>query len=199
MGPKTKFLISNLTKGMLWLAIFIVGYILFRKFVKLDFLVWLEPVYGNTILVFLIYAASEIIIGIIPPEIFFIWATRVESFELFIFYAFLLAILSYLAGFLAYWFGKKLNTTSLFRYLNRRYLSRYVPYLNTYGPFLIIVAAMTPIPYSGTAMLMGSMKYPFKRYMIYASSRFIRYAIYTGIFWELARLENAGSSYFLIQ
>ena len=189
--PKSRFFISNFIKGMLWLAFFVIAFIIFKRYVKLDFLTWLKPIYDNTLLVFLIYTVSELIVGIVPPEIFFIWATQTENLSIYIQYATILSVISYLAGLGAFWFGKKLNETVLFRYLKRRYLKKYSSYLNSYGFFLIIVASMTPLPYSGTAMLMGSVNYPFKRYFIYALARFIRFAIYALVFWEVMKIEIA--------
>jgi membrane protein DedA with SNARE-associated domain len=183
--PKTRFFISNFLKGLLWLALFVIAFILFKKFGKVDYLGWLKPIYENILLVFTIFTISEIVIGIIPPEIFFIWATGSGNQITYIQFAILLSVISYLAGMLGFWFGKKLNQTILFRYLKRRYLAKYVHYVNEYGLYLIIVAAMTPIPFSGTAMLMGSVNYPFNRYLIYALSRFVRFAIYTVVFWEV--------------
>ncbi|HLF35336.1 MAG TPA: VTT domain-containing protein [Cyclobacteriaceae bacterium] len=185
-GLKSRFFISNFLKGLAWLALFVIGYIIFKRYVHVDFLDWLEPVFNNTLLMFSIYTMSEIIVGIIPPEIFFIWATRSEEFDVYLQYAMLLAIISYLAALLAYWFGRKLSNTLLFRFLKRKYLSKYLRHLETYGFFLIVVAALTPLPYSGTSMLMGSLNYPFRKFWIYAATRFIRYAIYTFAFWEVA-------------
>ncbi len=181
---KNKFLINQLLRGVVLLILFVSLFILFKKIIKPDFLAWLEPVYDNNLLVIFIFSASEIIVGIIPPEIFFIWATHFEKLDIYLHYAILLSIISYCAGLLAFWFGKKLNKTLLFRYFKRKYLEKYNYYLNNYGFFLIIVASMTPVPYSGTAMLMGSVNYPFRRYALYALARFIRFLIYTWVFWE---------------
>lgn len=189
LQPKTKFFISNFIKGLLWLCAFVAIFIIFKRYIKPDFLAWLKPLYDNTLLIFTIYTLSEIIIGLIPPEIFFIWATRTENVTLYIQYAVILAVISYGAGLLAFWFGKKLNETLIFRFLKRKYLRKHSQYLNNYGFFLIIVASMTPIPYSGTAMLMGSVNYPFKRYFIYALARFIRFTIYALVFWEVMSYE----------
>ena len=191
ISPKARFFISNFMKGLFWLALFVIAFVIFRKYIKVDFLDWLKPIYENPLLIFLIFTASEVLVGIIPPEIFFIWATNTDHVATYVHYSIILAIISYLAGLLGFWFGKKLNRTILFRYLKRRYLSKYTHYLNSYGVFLILVASLTPIPYSGTAMLMGSLNFPFKRYWIYALARFIRFAIYAVVFWEVMSYEMA--------
>jgi membrane protein YqaA with SNARE-associated domain len=154
--------------------------------VKIDYFVWLQPIYDNPLLVFTIYTISEVFLGIIPPEIFFIWSTHSGDIDIYVFYIILLAIISYGAGLLGFWIGIKLNETIIYRWIKRRYLIKYLKYLNNYGFFVIVVAALTPIPFSGISMLMGSVRYPFRKFWVYALSRFIRYGIYSIIFWEIS-------------
>lgn len=184
-SSKGRFFLSNFLRGLFILAIFVVIFILFKKYIHVDYLEWLKPVYDNPILVFLIYTVSEIVFGIIPPEIFFIWSTRTADPDLYIFYISLLAVISYLAGLIGFYIGVKLNETIIYRWIKRKYLIKYQKYLNTYGPFVIIVAALTPIPFSGISMLIGSVGYPFRKYWIFALTRFLRYGAYSVIFWEI--------------
>lgn len=180
-----RFFLTNFIRGLLVLSAFVVAFILFKKYITIDFLLWLKPVYDNTLLVFLLYTISEIVFGIIPPEVFFIWSTRSGSVTQYVYYISLLAIISYSAGMLGFWIGVKLNQTIIYRWIKRRYLLKYQKYLNKYGFFLIIVAALTPLPFSAISMLMGSVSYPFKKFALYALTRFLRYAGYSIIFWEI--------------
>ena len=75
-GEKTKFFFRNLFKGLAWFALLVAIFILARKYVDPDYEKLLEPIFNNTVLIFSIYFASEVIIGIIPPELFMIWALR---------------------------------------------------------------------------------------------------------------------------
>lgn len=181
---KLKFFLLNLGKGLIWFALLIVAYVLIKRYIKLDFLLWLEPYFNNSLLIFSIYAVSEFFLGIIPPEFFMIWALRDDSLNDYIFLVFLLTIISYLAGITGYFIGAYLNTTLYYRYVRKRFLGKYHSLLNQFGPFLIIVAAVTPVPFSAVSMLVGSLRYPFSKYLIYALSRFIRYAVYATIIWE---------------
>ncbi len=180
-----RFFFTNFIRGLLILILFVFVFILFKRYVSIDFLLWLKPVYDNPVLVFTIYTISEIVFGIIPPEVFFIWSTRVEDLSQYIFNISLLAIISYLAGMFGFWVGVKLNQTIFYRWIKRRYLIKYQKYLNQYGFFVIIVAALTPLPFSGISMLMGSVDYPFRKFWIFALTRFIRYGAYSIIFWEI--------------
>jgi len=185
---KRTFFLTNFIKGLVWIFVIILIFIVFKRYIRLDYFSWFEPILDNQLLMFFIYTISELFIGIIPPELFFIWASLTGKLDLYIQYSILLAVISYLAGLLDYWFGRKLNYSVIFRWLKKKYLIKYDKYLNHYGFFLIIVAAMTPIPFSGTCMLMGSVNYSFRKIALYAMTRFVRYFIYSIVFWEITLL-----------
>jgi membrane protein DedA with SNARE-associated domain len=183
-GEKIRFLLLNLTKGLLWFAVIIAVFIVVKKNVRIDFLDWLHPFFENTTLILAIYTFSELIFGIIPPELFMLWALKFGSLTDYVFYVFVFTFISYIAGFIGFLFGKFLNTTIFYRYLRRRFLGKYHSLLQEYGVFLILVAALTPLPYSAISILVGSLHYPTKKYLLWALSRFIRFAIYAAIIWE---------------
>ncbi len=182
---KTRFFIYNLARGLLFLIVLIILFLYTKKNLQEGYFHWLAPVYENPPIVFVIYTISEVVLGIIPPELFFIWALRTGDLPLYIQYVILLAIISYFAGIFGYWIGKKIGETVLFRWIKRKYLRKSQVYLQQFGGFLIIVAALTPLPFSGISMLMGSVGYPFRRFWIFALARFIRYIAYAFIFWEV--------------
>lgn len=187
-GEKTRFFLVNLARGLAWLAILVVAFILVKKNIDIDFLEWLTPYFDNTKLVFSIYSLSEFLLGIIPPELFMMWALRSGILTEYIFFVFLFSIISYMAGIAGFLFGSYLNKTIVFRYIRRRFLGKYHSMLQKYGYFLILVAAITPLPFSGISMLVGSLHYPLQKYMWWASSRFIRYFVYAIIIWEAGTL-----------
>ncbi|MBN1118935.1 MAG: VTT domain-containing protein [Bacteroidales bacterium] len=182
-----KFILSNILKALLWLAAFLGAYLLFRRFVNIDYFDWLKPVFDNERLMYILFLVSEIIIGVVPPEIFFIWALRFEELAHFLFVIGSLALISYMAGIIGYFIGRYLNRTLYFRYIKIRFLRKMDKRLKQYGLYLIIVAALTPVPFSGVAMLVGSTRYPFVKYFMFSLTRFLRFAIYAWVFWE-ARL-----------
>ncbi len=184
LSEKTRFFLAYLLKGLAWFAVLIILFIIFKKYVHLNFAEWLEPIFDNTRLIFAIYIISELVFGIIPPELFMIWALRTGEIWDYVFLVFAFAALSYLAGFLGFLFGNYLNSTILFRYIRKRFLGKYHSLLQKYGVFLILVAALTPLPWSGISMLVGSLHYPTKKYLLWGLSRFIRFAIYAAIIWE---------------
>lgn len=188
LGDKSRFLLKNLARGLVWLIVLVATFILVRKNIDINFLLWLEPYFENTTLIFTIYALSEFLFGIIPPELFMMWALRLGSLADYSFYIFLFAFISYIAGIAGFLFGSYLNKTILFRYIRRRFLGRYHSALQKYGFFLILVAALTPLPFSAISMLVGSLHYPLAKYMWWASSRFLRFFVYAVIIWEAGYL-----------
>ncbi len=184
INEKYSFLFRNLLKGLLWLVGIIVIFKLSEYFLGdrvEQFLKYSEDKY---LLIFSIYSLSELVFGVIPPELFMIWATEHNSIEKYTFIIMLLTVLSYIAGVIGYAFGSFFNSTRLYRYLRRKRFKKLEHYLNKFGGFLVIVSALTPIPFSATSMLMGAAKYPFKSYLIYSLFRFVRFIVYAFIIWE---------------
>ena len=184
INKKSTFLFRNLLKGLIWLAVIIAAFLFIKNKVDINYLAWLKPLYNNIPVIFIIYLTSELIIGIIPPEVFMIWALRNGSVSEYIILILLLALISYVAGLINYFFGRYLHTTLLYRFIRRKFLGKMERMLNIYGLYIIIVAALTPLPFAGVSMLVGSVKYPLKKYIIYSLSRFARYAVYSWFIWE---------------
>jgi membrane protein DedA with SNARE-associated domain len=184
LSEKTKFFLKYLLRGFAWFGVLILIFLVFKNYIHLNFAEWLEPIFDTSRLIFTVYIISELFFGIIPPELFMIWALRFGGIFDYALLILALAAVSYLAGFAGYLFGNYLNKTVLFRYLRKRYLGKYHSMLQQFGPFLILVAAITPLPWSGISMLVGSLHYPPKKYLFWALSRFIRFAVYGAIIWE---------------
>lgn len=181
---RRSFFLRNLTKGLIWLAAIVALFVLSKYNVNKDLLLRFEPLFENTPLILLLFSLSEVIIGIIPPELFLIWALRSGLSETYIFWVVILTILSYCAGLVAYLFGRYLHNTRFYRYLYDRYLYKSEKYLHQYGLYLILVAALTPIPFSGVAMLVGSVHYPPKSYVLWSLTRFFKFAFSAYVIWE---------------
>ena len=148
----------------------------------------LEPLYNHPILVFLVFTASETVFGIIPPEVFMMWALDYGSNFDYFWIVGLLSVLSYSAGVIGFGIGRWFNYTRVYRLLRRRYLGKYARKLKEYGMFLIIVAAVTPLPYSAVSMVIGSVNYRFDRFLFYSTTRFLRFIVYGYFIWEANRM-----------
>lgn len=183
-AERTKFLLRNLLKGILWLTILVTAYILAKKYLNFNLEEWLGPLYDSPVLIFSIFLGSEIIFGIIPPELFMFWALRNEDLIVYLGNIVALSIMSYIAGVTGYYIGSYFNTTKIYRLLRRNYLGRYERLFNQYGGFLVIVASLTPLPFSAICMLVGAVKYNFRKFVWFSLFRFLRFLVYSIIIWE---------------
>ena len=185
-NPKrSAFLFRNLLRGLIWLGSIIGIFILFKKYISPNYIEWLAPVYNKPAIIYTIFLFSEIIFGLIPPEIFMIWALKNNQIYDYFLIVGILAVVSYLAGLIGYFIGKYLNTTLMYRFFRRKFLTKSEKLLNLYGPYLIIVAALTPLPFSGVSMLIGSVRFSLKKYLLFSSTRILRFAAYSWIIWEV--------------
>ncbi|MEO9871645.1 VTT domain-containing protein [Ekhidna sp.] len=192
MTPKTekelpdrrRFLIKNLLRGFLWLAVIVIAFIYARKNYDFTLETVLGPVYDQPTIVYLFFLASEVIFGIIPPEFFMIWSLRSEVLSTYINNIIALSTISYMAGIIGFGIGAYLKNTQFYRAMKRRVFGKFEKHLNNYGGFLVVVAALTPLPFSGIAMLVGSVHYSFKKYLWFSLFRFLRFLVYGIVIWE---------------
>ena len=192
MTPKTqkelpdrrRFLIRNLLRGFLWLAVIVAAFIYLRKNYDFTMETVLGPVYDQPTVVYMIFLASEVIFGIIPPEFFMIWSLKDELLTDYVYDIILLSCISYIAGIIGFGIGAYLKNTRFYRLMKVRVFGKFEKHLNNYGGFLVIVAALTPLPFSGIAMLVGSVHYSFKKYLWFSLFRFLRFIAYSIVIWE---------------
>jgi len=188
ISKKQKFLLLNLAKGFGWLVVISIIFIL----VKDDFSIQPDSIFSkygkNPFIIFSIYSASEIIVGVFPPELFMMWSLKFAEERNFVLDLALLASISYVAGTLTYFFGRYFNSTIIYRYLRKKYLTKYEALFNEYGGFLLFVAAVTPIPYSAICMLLGSVNYSFKNFFTISLFRLVRFAVYGYFVWQASLL-----------
>jgi len=145
---------------------------------------WVEQFYARPGIIYLIYGLSEFFFGIIPPEFFMIWAiNKADALHYLINLAFFAGV-SYTMGYLNFLIGQFFYKNETFKYLKRKILKDSVAMVKKYGIFLIIVAALTPLPWSAVSLLVGSAGYPSKRYLKYALFRFLRFAVYGYIIYQ---------------
>lgn len=184
LPDRRSFLLKNLGRGLVWLVIIVGSYFYAQN--NLDFTLEsvLGPVYEQPHIVYLIFLASEVIFGIIPPEFFMIWSLRTEILSNYVNNIISLSIISYAAGVIGFLIGQYLNKTHFFMQMKKRVFGKFEEHLSHYGGFLVIVAAITPLPFSGIAMLVGSVKYSFRKYLLFSLFRFARFVVYSIIVWE---------------
>ena len=180
---KSFFLIKNLAKGLAWFAVIITAYILLNKDIKI-YQEQINQLGDNLPLLFSIFTVSEIIFGILPPEIFMlIWQSQ-GDLPVYIINLTVLTFISYGAGILGYYIGKTFSKSSFYKKIHIRYLQQYDRQLKKYGGYLVLVGAVTPVPFSATCMLAGSVNLSFRNFLLICISRIVRFAFYGWMVWK---------------
>lgn len=185
ISPRIQFLIRNGLKGFVWLLVILTAYFLLKEVVMSrapD--AWIERFYAKPQIIYLIYCLSEFFFGIIPPELFMIWAINKDTLAHYFLNLAFFATVSYVMGYINFLIGRFFFNRSGFKFFRKKFLKESWPLLKRYGLFLIIVAALTPIPWSAVSLLVGSAGYPSNRYLKYALFRFVRFAVYGYIIYQ---------------
>ena len=121
------------------------------------------------------FFAAESLLGIVPPEIFIIWAGKMAYPWLFLA---ALAVLSYFGGLMSYYLGHLMTKKpKVHNYIEAK-MEKQLINSKKWGGFLIVVGALLPVPFSLSCMAAGLIEFPFKKVMLFGSLRFVRFAIY---------------------
>jgi len=182
----SSFLFRNLFKGLLWFAVIITAFILLEGYIQENFKSHIDDIRANPGILYGIYTLSEIVFGILPPELFMmIWILDDIHLSGFIVNLSILTVISYGAGVLGYYIGKTFTKTPFYQNrIREKYLKQYEKSLKKFGGYLVFVGAVTPVPFSATCMLAGSVNMNFKNFLLICISRVLRFAVYGWMVWS---------------
>ena len=177
------FLKSIFIKTGIIIGTFILAYFLIDSFVLDTKLIFDHIVANfNAIYVFLIFFLSEMLMGIVPPEIFIAWG--LESITPWL-YMFFLASLSYFTGIVAYLIGLLIyRLPSVKKYIKNR-IPNHVNNMRKWGGFFIFAGAILPLPHSLVSFSSGLIKFSFRQFLLWALFRFARFYIFAFIFLQI--------------
>lgn len=182
---KSSFLLKNLVRGLLWFAVLITAFILTEDYIMLHFQQDIDAIQDKPALLYAVFFLSEVVFGLVPPEFFMmIWILHKVTVVEFIINLTILTIISYVAGIIGYYIGKRFSKLPFYRKIHDRYLEPYQKQLKLYGGYLVFVGAVTPVPFSATCMLAGSVDLPFKNFLLICITRIIRFAAYGWMVWS---------------
>ncbi len=186
------FLLKNLFRGLLFFAVIITAFILMEEYIQDNFKSHIDDIRANPALLYGIYTVSEIVFGILPPELFMmIWILDDISLQGFIINLTILTLISYGAGIVGYWIGKNFSKTKLYQErIREKYLKQYEKQLKKFGGYLVFVGAVTPIPFSATCMMAGSVNMNFRNFLLICISRVLRFALYGWMVWSFPNWFN---------
>lgn len=186
-NQKSEFLWKNLLRGLAWFAVLIIIFLLIEEYVRENFNSQIDSIQNTPVLLFVVFALSEIIFGIIPPEIFMmVWILDNVPLTDFVFNLALLATISYVAGVFGFYIGRNFSRTKLYQRLTSKYLKKLEGNLTIFGGLLVFIGAVTPIPFSATCMLAGSTRLPVNKFLLIATARLLRFAIYGWMVWNFS-------------
>jgi len=133
-------------------------------------------------LVLITFFVSETLLGLVPPDLFIMWAEQFSSPYAVVG---LLAMLSYLAGLLSYFLGLRLvRWKSVSNYVNVKF-GKHFAMLRSWGGFIVVVAALLPLPFSTMCMGAGMLKFSFKSLAILGLFRLVRFFVYAFFIFQM--------------
>jgi membrane protein YqaA with SNARE-associated domain len=182
---KSGFLFKNLLRGLLWFALIMTAFLLLESYLEDNFQHSIEAIQDKPLILFGTFFASEVFFGLVPPEFFMIvWILHKIPLQQYIVNLSILTVLSYLSGVIGYYVGKNFSKSSVYKRIHQKYLQQYDRQLKRYGGYLVFVGAVTPVPFSATCMLAGSVEFKFKDFLLISIARVIRFAFYGWMVWS---------------
>lgn len=174
------FFIKTLVNTFISINVLVLAYILFKHFVPTTSLDLFGTMTEEPLLMFVLLFLSESFFGLLPPDIFIMWTLECGDC---IMYLTIIAFLSYFGGMISFYVGKLIRRYPVVKLYLRKKMIKHHERINKYGGAVVVLAALTPLPFSPISVLAGSLNYPFKKYVLFASTRVIRFFIYAAIFY----------------
>lgn len=133
-------------------------------------------------LIVLTLLISESFTGILPPDMYILWA---KSFSYPYLMVFLLAAISYTGGIVSWFIGTKLHKLKRVKLWVDEKFAEQVVIFKRYGGLVIFISALTPLPFSPVSVVAGMVGYPFRLYWLVALSRYARFFLYAYVFYQV--------------
>ena len=138
--------------------------------------------------VILLFFASESFTGMIPVDLFVIWA---QKFEHPMPYLALLGILSYAGGVISYGIGFWISSRPKIKLFTERRLKNYIGFVHKWGGAFIVIAALFPFtPFSLVVIAVTMLKYPFRLFLLFALTRLVRFVLQGIFFFDLLKVDS---------
>lgn len=168
----------GLSIGLFGAALFLVNHYLF------DIDAWMTDnlAHLNKYQIYGVFLLSESFLGLVPPDLFIIWSKTANEPWLLIS---ILSILSYTGGQVSFQLGRWINhIPSFHRWIHKKYEQSIIQF-KKFGALVIILGALTPLPFSPISIISGSLEYPRKMYSLLALSRILRFFLYAYFLFKL--------------
>lgn len=138
--------------------------------------------------VILLFFASESFTGMIPVDLFVIWA---QKFDSPLPWLALLGALSYAGGIISYGIGRWISGRPRMKAFTERRLSAYISFVRKWGGAFIIIAALFPFtPFSLVVIAITLFQYPFRSFLLFAMARLFRFVVQGIFLFDLLKLDH---------
>jgi membrane protein YqaA with SNARE-associated domain len=177
------FMSKMMIKTGIVLGIFILLFFLVDFFIlDTDALLQTIATRYSPMVIFSLFFTSELLMGILPPEMFIAWSSKTLNpwFHVFIF-----GTLSYAVGLGAYYLGKGLIRVSSVKKFIELKIAKHISNLRKWGGFLVFVGAMLPLPYTLVSIASGLINFKIKHYLAWALFRYVRFFAYSLIIFKV--------------
>ena len=126
-------------------------------------------------IIYSVFLLSETFLGLVPPEMFIAWASKLEIpwGALFI-----LATLSYIGGIISYFLGTRLFLIPSVKNHIENKIKKHIVNLRKWGGIFVFLGAVSPVPHSVVSLTSGLIGYNFKSYLLWSLFRYMRFIIY---------------------
>ena len=185
LDKRYRFLIQGILRGLLAFGILIaVLFILRHGLSESERIAWIEPLYERPRLILALFVGSELLFGFIPPELFMLWSMQTAYLGPYAKSIVIFSLISYAAGSINFFIGRSLHR---FGWLNQtgKLFKKYQRLFETYGTQLVVVSAVSPIPFSLVSLLAGAGGLEPRKYLINSLYRFPRYFLYAYMLWRI--------------
>ena len=132
----------------------------------------MRPIY-----VFLFFFGTESFMGMIPPDIFIVWSKARFPEHPYLLVT-ILASISYIGGIVAYYLGKLIRKSPRVRNHIKKKYEKNFDLIEKWGGLVIIMAALFPLPFAMISTIAGIVKYPFRQFLLFGLTRYIRFYLY---------------------
>ena len=138
--------------------------------------------------VILLFFISESFTGMIPVDLFVIWA---QKFDSPLPWLALLGALSYAGGVISYGIGRWISGRPRIKAFTERRLSGYINFVRKWGGAFIVIAALFPFtPFSLVVIAITLFHYPFRNFLLFALARLFRFVLQGIFFFDLLKLDH---------
>lgn len=180
--PRKRYILENVIRSLVYIGVLVFLYVLLKSYFIDELHTWIAFAEERKGLMFLIFFVSELAFGLVPPEVFMVVFPKEDyGFSVFVGIMMLMSFMSYIAGTIIYLIGRFLGRRGDFRLFNQKWYLQYKEKMEMYGSVLLVLACVTPVPYSTVCLVSGSQEFPFKKFLLISLTRIFRFVIYGAV------------------